>query len=630
MSMLADYLSAAQLRAALLPRADWQPYPTAADRAYWTGLPAEVRQAYVAAGEGAQSEPWPLIPATRLLDFARNGNRCDYEKYHFDRRSRVAALALAECVEGKGRFVDELVNGLWATLEESYWGLPAHLGMQRAGAGLPDIAEPTVDLFAAETGALVAWVHYLLRPALHAISPLLPRRCELEVQRRILTPCLARDDFWWSGFVARGRPVNNWNPWINSNWLAAALLLEGDETRRLAAVQKCLRSLDHFVKDYPPDGGCDEGPGYWGRAAASLFDCLVLLRSATSGAHDVFGEPLIGEMGRYIYRLHVGESWFVNFADASALAAPEGGLVFRFGEAIGDAPMRDFSAWLHHRHWAAGANVKPRIYSLGRALADLAAWSRLPATAAPPLPACSWLPGLQVLAVRDQAGSTAGLFLAAKGGHNAESHNHNDVGHFVIFVDGCPLLVDAGVEVYTRKTFSAERYDIWTMQSAWHNLPTVNGVQQSPGRDFAARDVVYGETPDGSQLAMELAGAYPAAAGVVSWRRTLTLERGKAISVHDEYRLAQATAPLRLHLLSVSPVTLAPGQLRYAAIDLPGGRRSAAGVVCFSAAWAATTDEQAIDDPQVGHVWGKRLYRVTLTLAKPPLSGSSALRITPA
>jgi hypothetical protein len=252
----------------------------------------------------------------------------------------------------------------------------------------------------------------------------------------------------------------------------------------------------------------------------------------------------------------------------------------------------------------------------------------MPAGAQPPLPGCVWLPGLQVLAARDRAGSTAGWFVAAKGGHNAESHNHNDVGHFVVFRDGCPLLVDAGVEVYSRQTFSAERYRIWTMQSAWHNLPTINGIEQAAGRQFAAREVTMAETPAGPRLTLELAGAYPAEAGVTSWRRTVALVRGQGVTVRDGFTLAAVKAPLHVHLLTASPVTVGAGRLELAAAELPDGRRSAAGMIAFPAGWTATVEERPVADPQVGRVWGARLFRVTLTLAQPPLVGVCELRIT--
>ena len=89
------------------------------------------------------------------------------------------------------------------------------------------------------------------------------------------------------GFNSPTRRVNNWNPWICSNWLASTLLIEQDETLRARSVFKAIQALDNFIDQYPQDGGCDEGPGYWGRAGASLYDCLELLYSATDGQISV-------------------------------------------------------------------------------------------------------------------------------------------------------------------------------------------------------------------------------------------------------------------------------------------------------------------------------------------------------
>ena len=49
-----------------------------------------------------------------------------------------------------------------------------------------------------------------------------------------------------------------------------------------------------------------------------------------------------------------------------------------------------------------------------------------------------------------------GFFFGAKGGFNAESHNHNDVGSCVMYFDGKPCLIDLGREEYTAKTFSSK------------------------------------------------------------------------------------------------------------------------------------------------------------------------------
>ena len=359
--------SAEKLARALLPRDQWKPFPTAAERAGWDRLPEDSRKALVGAGERQLGAEWPALPATLFLEYARNGNRSRYERVRDVRRNKLRALVLAECVEANGRFLDEISSGIWATCEESFWGVPAHLSLQKAGSGLPDVAEPVVDLFAAETSSLLAWIDYLLGPRLDKVSPLIRRRIQLEIDRRVLTPNFERTDFWWMGLDTGGRRnLNNWTPWIDSNWLTSALLIEADTGRRTAAVHKCLRSLDQFLASYPDDGGCDEGPGYWFRAGGSLFDCLELMYSATGGAYDFYGVPLVREIGRYIYRVHVADDWFVNFADAPAKLHFSGDLVFRYGKRIEDEKMQALGAWE-----AARGSDRTGADSIGRQLPAL-------------------------------------------------------------------------------------------------------------------------------------------------------------------------------------------------------------------------------------------------------------------
>ena len=145
-----------KLAGALLPRQKWSPHPPASQRPAWESLPGEVRKTLIEAGQARLGTPWPVLPASVFLEYARNGNRSVYEGIRSARRERLREVAIAECVEGKGRFLDEILNGTWATCEETFWGVPAHLGMQKAGTGLPDVTEPIVDLFAGETSSELA------------------------------------------------------------------------------------------------------------------------------------------------------------------------------------------------------------------------------------------------------------------------------------------------------------------------------------------------------------------------------------------------------------------------------------------------------------------------------------------
>ena len=611
LSILSRSYPSSELQKMLISQKDFRPFPQWQDREQWMALSDHIKQQLIERGEKALNYKWPALPASLFLDFARTGNRENFQNAFGARRHALRNLVLAECAEGKNRFINDILNGVWAICEESYWGLPAHLSLQAQGFGLPDVTEPTVDLFASETGSLLAWTSYLLGSELDKISPLIDQRIQLELERRILKPCLERNDFWWMGF-RQGVLVNNWNPWINSNWLTVVLLKEKDEEKRLQAIEKIMKSLDVFVDSYPPDGGCDEGPGYWNRAGASLFDCLEMLYRATVGEINVYNESLIQEIGRYIYRAHIANQYFINFADASPRVTLESDLVYRYGTRIGDENLAGFGAY-----FAALQQEQGRTFwgSIGRQLPAIFNFAELTtAEQGQPLLRDVWMEGNQVMAARSQQGSVEGLYLAAQGGHNAESHNHNDVGNFIVYLDGLPMIIDVGVETYTRKTFSAQRYEIWTMQSAYHNLPTINGVMQGEGREFAARDVHYTMDDDFAQLQLDITEAYLPEANIEKWTRTIRLNRGSEILITDEFDLRKKTKDIDLTLMTGCKITLnEPGKITLQYINKSPAEPKVSLNVFFDAEQLTPKFEtMPINDKRLKNVWGDKITRILL------------------
>ncbi len=625
LSFLSQAFPSTELQKILIRQLDFKPFPRWQDRAEWLALSDQVHMLLISRGDNFLNFEWPALPATLFLEYVRTGNRENFQKPIFERREALCNLVLAECAEGNGRFIDDIVNGIWTICEESYWGVPAHVGMQKKGSGLPDISEPTVDLFASETGSLLAWTSYLLNSELDQVSPLINQRIQLELEKRILIPCLNRNDFWWMGFRP-GDTVNNWNPWVNSNWLAVVLLAEQDETQREAAVEKILRSLDVFIDSYPPDGGCDEGPNYWSRAGGSLFDCLELLYQATNGAINSYDQSLIQEIGRYIYRAHIANSYFINFADAAAIIHPESGLIYRYGRRIGDERLAAFGAYFSSLQRDAGQFFRG---SIGRQLPAIFNFTDLKnADKSAPLLRDVWMPGNQVMAARSQQGSIEGLYLASKGGHNAESHNHNDVGNFIVYMNGLPMIIDVGVETYTRKTFSSQRYEIWTMQSAYHNLPTIDGVMQKEGREFATRDVQYLFDDDYAQLRLDIAGAYPQNACINQWIRTIRLNRGKDIQITDAFDLNKEAREIYLTLMTAGNVSLIEAG-RIALQNAADNSFAHLQILYDADKLTANFEELNITDNNLKRVWGERLIRILLRSNAPTAKDSWMIRIIP-
>jgi hypothetical protein len=601
----------------LVPSAEWKPFPPAADRTAWDALLSQPlnqeRRAFVVTrAEQLIGKPWPALPATLYMEYARNGNRANYEQRYFERRANLATLVLAECLEHRGRFLDEIANGLWAISEEATWCLPAH------AARLPnDVLHrqdlESADLFAAETAMTLSTARYLLRAELDALSPALGERVRSEVLRRVVDPVATSDTFgssWWLD----GR--NNWSPWCASNVLGAAMLLVDSPAKLADLAMKMMGVADRFIAAYGDDGGCDEGPGYWDEAGGALLVFLELLHSRTDGAVDIYGQPKIAAMANFIVRAHIGGPWFLNFSDADAKTTPGSGKVYRFGERIGSEPMKNL-ALLAMRRWDPNGPVSPPVQIGGVSqalLGPLMTMFWIPADARPaptPLEPTVWLPDLQMLAVRDSPDpQRRGLYLAVRGGHNAESHNHNDVGHFVVYLDDQPGIIDIGRETYTAQTFGGGRYDLWFTRGSAHNAPVVSGVEQAEGRERKATAVMFSEQGSTVRLGMNLEQAYPAAAGLVSLRRQIDFARAPVVQVRvrDEFTLARPSV-LRVSLYAARPVErLAPGRLAIACAP----RRL---ILEYSPeTLRASIDEVPLADPILRANWGEKLFRIALEL----------------
>jgi hypothetical protein len=563
--------------ASLLPQAD--------DNYWRDSIPTEMRQSYIQYGEPYLGKSWTVLPWTVFAENKINGNRVNYENICFEKRRQLAALVMAEIMEGKGRFLNSIIDGMGSFCEETWWGIPAHYGKR-----IPLTETQEVDLFNAETASLIVWTRYMLQPQLDQFSPDLCQRIDREIERRILKPAV-QTDYWWK------KAGMNWNPWICSNWLACVLICERDEIRKAEAIAQIRNATQAFIDAYPEDGGCDEGPGYWDRAAASMFEVLRMLPDFSGHTEK------IRRMAAYAYKTYIGNDYCVDFADAHEnKAVQQVNIVYPFGLWLGDKTMREFGAYLgQQKHLlenpAALYDKSGNFPTLGRELFFLRhIRDFIEETPREPLLKDVWLPNLQIMTARRGA-----LYVAMKGGTNGESHNHNDVGSFIVYADNEPLLIDPAVGEYTAKTFGKDRYDIWTMQSQYHNLPQINGTDQKDGKEFAAQVVSHKE----GQLCLDIAKAYPEEAAVTSWKRTV-IPMKSSISVTEDYELSAVKAPTRLMFITTVKPEMAQGggsvQLGHHQLVFDSRELS-----------AETEDISHLLDPLLQHMWGQ-MYRIILTV----------------
>ena len=523
-------------------------FPTAEDRAFWERFP---NATCVKLAEEAMDYSWPVIKATDFMAFKQSGDRVIMERAHFDRRVHLTLFVLAELKENKGRFLPQIVNGLFAICEESYWGLSAHcLEHHFERPSIPTPADPNIDLFAAETAEHLAMTVTLLQKPLREFCPEILDRVAYELNYRIKEPYESRFDFAWMGH--RGKRVNNWNPWILSNILTVFLLCERDARRLQRAVRKMLWDGQSYYDAIPADGGCDEGPHYWGHAGASLFELVYQLRTATDGVIDLFFDEKLQNIARYMQKAHLAGDLFVNVADAHAEGlGPLMPLLYLFAESIGDGALMNFATAVWREAPAEGDPVSHVTQNLRRILFESMAVEKM-ATREVTLPlhgALELLPEMELATLRRDA-----WVLAVKGGFNEESHNHNDVGSFVLYDDVTPILIDVGISTYTKDTFSSETRYVkipWT-RGSYHNIPMINGQEQLAGAQYRADRFAASE----DRLEISFAGAYTAETGVSRLVREISLG-GEGMTLTDSFSFSnEERRSVSEVLMTVMPVEL--------------------------------------------------------------------------
>jgi len=449
----------------------------------------------IAEAEKLLQEPIPDQPDDLYLDYSRTGNRTRWQRVSGRRRDRVEALALAECLENKGRFIRPFEEIVQALCSERTWVMPAHdRDLRNFNEKLIDI-----DLGSAMLGWSLATADYLLADKLGADARRLIRD---NLEQRIFKPfedmvAGKREQNWWM------TTTNNWNAVCLGGVTGSALAVIDSPERRAFFIVAAEHYSQNFLKGFTDDGYCSEGLGYWNYGYGYYAMLTELIHQATGGKLDILDNERARAAGRFGAAIEINNGIYPAFADCSVEARPSSRLMYfvsrRFGMGLQRWEKDDPAG-------PGGALYESMMYSFENSA------SRAKPTAADSgqLPIRSWFDKAGVLICRPKPDSQSHLAVALKDGHNAEHHNHNDVGSFVVVLGDNPLLLDPGAEVYTARTFSSRRYDSNVLNSFGHPVPVVAGKLQRTGGD--ARGVVLNQqsTDDADTLVLDISSAYDA------------------------------------------------------------------------------------------------------------------------
>lgn len=476
----------------------------------------------LAAATADLSAPIPGLPSSLYHEFRETGRREGYEDAQRARRNMLYRLTLAEWLEGQGRFLGKLEDIAWARLEETNWAWPAHART----LDRPD--HPTLDLAAAMTALDMAEMDYLIGERL---SPNLRLRLRAEVERRAIGAFLDRDDHWWLHTTPQ-KQVNNWTAVCVAGVMGAALYLETDSKRLARIVTRGLHSLADYLETFDREGGSSEGPDYWTYGFGNYVVLAHLLHARTNGAIDLLRGDFIRSIAKFPVRTMLAPGVWTSFSDSDNNPVFHPGLLTYLAshldlpDLLGLGMRNDFAVETFNQFcWPL------RQY----------AWSLPEGAGRAQLGPHDWYDEMGWMISRLDPANSASLRLAAKGGHNDEMHNQNDVGSFMVVAGGKVVLTDPGRGRYSKSYFGPERYQNLFASSRGHSVPMINGLEQAAGRDHAARVLVHEHGPDADRLELDMADAYPAEAGLSSLRRSLTLDRktpGGRVLLEDDFAFA--------------------------------------------------------------------------------------------
>jgi len=341
------------------------------------------------------------------------------------------------------------------------------------------------------------------------------------------------------------RATHNWNPVCLAGVTGAGLIELDSPDERAELIAAAEANSNYYLSGFTEDGYCSEGIGYWSYGFGHFAALSEVVRFVTGGGIDLLSHAEARMPSLFGFRTELSNGIFPAFADCSVHQRPAGALL-----------------WLLNRRLGLGIDRYGKLPDVGNLGASgvgggfLCTAMVCAQVAAEPIPkggdgrsgvlpgdakdaVRSWFEHAGVLICRPLPGSESTMAVALKGGHNAEHHNHNDIGSIVVVCNGKHMLIDPGNEVYTARTFSKQRYESKLLNSYGHSVPVVAGKLQRTGADARAKVLRAAFSENSDLLRLDIASAYDCPELKKLERRFLYSRVGTgALTVTDEVEFA--------------------------------------------------------------------------------------------
>ncbi len=531
-------------------------FPKASDRASWENIDADKKKMYIEKAEKNKGFRWPALLAMDYMKFTTEGTRWPYTTPQDERRYMLSCFAIAECIEHKGRFMEDIINGIYAICEETTWVSNAHNFVDEENNNaqahnevypLPMKKSIFIDLWAGTTANTLAWVYYLLKDELDAVSPIICENIEYMMEERIFIPYETKPKMWWR------RAANNWNININSQILQMATIFIKDEKRRKKIYEDVLEGLNIFMNAYHDDGACEEGPHYC-TSNLRIMVCFEFLSHISNGQIDCLKFDKLKRMANFEVNMYAGNNTMITFSDCKLHRHHGGKFVFGLGKRFDSENLKCLGVQFGEYASSGDEIIEASLENLfppKNLHEEMAEYKNKEIK----FDKRVYYDSTNTLFLREKD-FVGGFVLAVKGGCNDEHHNHNDVGNFALYNDTEPVIIDMGIGDYTKQAFSPDRYSVWVMNSKYHNVPYIGGIEQKAGPEFKADKVVC----EGDRISMDIAPAY-GSDKIKKYVRSLEYDRAaNEFKFCDEYEYFQ-DMETDIHFMLCEVPTLEDGRV---------------------------------------------------------------------
>ncbi len=376
-------------------------------------------------------------------------------------------------------YYNNLIKIIWAYLNEYTWAPLGHYTEYYYGRTPKDFDYGLLDIFACSVSLALAEIKNLFKDR---FPKLLTDRITYEIRRRTIEPYLTRKFFWESH-------DNNWTA-VCTGAVGSVLMYEAPELyyenrERLHASMEC------YLDSYKDDGMCVEGVGYWGFGFGFFCTYALLERELTNGLVDWFKRPKVKEIAKYLQKMFLTKDVLVTFGDCSVTQnyqiALHSMLRYVYGNEVERLPKELAIVAKDNTHL--NFLLRAVIYYNEDNYTDKMATD-------------------VTYTVKDSAyfvKRTKGFGFACKGGNNGESHNHIDVGTFIIARKEKQIICDIGAGPYLEGYHGDKRYTYFHPSAYAHNLPIIDGVPQN---QYRRKDVIVHYDSDKAMAYMNLSNAY--------------------------------------------------------------------------------------------------------------------------